>query len=201
MITLDEMRRLEDEAERKGIPKTELMENAGRAVAELIEKRIDLKSKRVLVVCYHGNNGGDGFVAARYLMKKFDVAVAFIGKKEKLTKESLPNFRKLPDRIFVDFDSISLDDFGVIVDAILGTGAQGKLREPILSALHQINSSKAYVVSVDIPTGLDPDTGKYSDSDVVDADLIVTFHDIKAGLVRAGLEQRCVIADIGIPVR
>ena len=85
MITSAEMKELENNC---GIPKLQLMETAGKGIAEEIKKKFpDLKNKKILFVCYHGNNGGDGFVAARYLCDDAEVDVLFVGDEKKLTEE------------------------------------------------------------------------------------------------------------------
>jgi len=199
MITSQEMKELEEGARQAGVSSLKLMENAGKEVAAAIEKKFPLKNKRVLVVCYHGNNGGDGFVAARYLADKAEVEVLFLGQEDKFRSEAKENFNLINeiDRIqFISLDFVSLDDYDIIIDAMLGTGTSGLLKSPFPTAIDAINSSKAFKVSVDVPTGLNPDTGKSSDK-IVNADMIVTFHDLKKGL--KNFKSKTVIADIGIP--
>jgi len=189
MITTEQMRFLEDNC---GIPKLKLMENAGKGVFETL-KKLNLKGKKVLFVCFHGNNGGDGFVAARYLKDVCNVDVYFIGDEKKLKPEAKANYEKLEKSIFAK--SPDFNEYDIIVDAILGIGIQGKLREPISPVVDKINKSTAFKVSIDIPTGTDPDTGEIADK-VVNADLIITFHDLKKGLEK--LKNKTIIVDIGI---
>ncbi len=202
MITTEKMARLEKLSWRYGVSTLKLMENAGSGLARVIAERYDLGRyrKRILVVCYHGNNGGDGFVAARHLQKipKLTVHVAFLGETEKLKAEAETNFERLDPGLLVSFERIDPGSYDIIVDALLGTGTKGRLREPLASAVECINASAAPVVAVDVPTGLNPDTGEWS-SPCIDAELIITFHDIKQGLVKAGLENKCIIVDIGVP--
>lgn len=202
MITTEEMARLEKLSEKHGVSTLRLMENAGEGLARVIAERYKLGQyrKRVLLVCYRGNNGGDGFVAARYLKEipKLTVHVAFLGETEKLKDEAKINFERLDPDLLVSFDRINLNDYDIIIDALLGTGTKGALREPIASAVRQINASSAHIVAVDVPTGLNPDTGNTSEP-TIKAELIITFHDIKQGLIKANLKERCVVIDIGIP--
>ena len=181
-----------------GIPRINLMENAGKAVYEALKGNFEVKDKKVLVVCYHGNNGGDGFVAARHLSDDAETDVLFIGDENKLKKEALANFKKIEHneriQLLVD-DEVDFDEYDVIIDAILGTGIHVRLNMEISAVIDDINKSKAYKVSVDIPTGLDPDTGEVVEK-FVNADLIVTFHDLKAGLEK--LQEKTVVADIGL---
>jgi len=191
------MKILEDKS---GIPKLTLMESAGREIYNAIKQRYDLKDKKILVVCYHGNNGGDGFVAARYLCNEAETDILFIGNESKLKKEALANFRKIEHNEKVQFlidDEVNFDGYDIIIDAILGIGIKGRLDHEISAIIDDINNSKAYKVSVDIPTGLDPDTGAVADK-CVNADLIVTFHSLKKGL--KNLQDKTVVADIGLPM-
>ena len=198
-ISVTEMRALEDKAEAGGISKLDLMENAGLKLAEVIESKFKIKDKRVLFVCYHGNNGGDGFVAARLLAHKTEVEVLFLGEESKLKPEAKENFNRLKENVLVQFislDFINFNDYAVIVDAILGMGIEGELKPLFQSTIELMNKSKAKKVSVDIPTGLNPDTGKeYGIS--FNADIIVSFHDIKKGLTK--LKDKVEVVDIGIP--
>ena len=195
MISSHDMRILEEES---GIPMSALMENAGKAVYGSIKERLDLKDKRILVICYHGNNGGDGFVAARHLSDEAETDLLFIGDENKMRKEALANFKRVEHNERIQFlvdDEVEFDRYDVIVDAILGIGIKGRLNREISAIIDDINKSNAFKVSIDIPTGIDPDTGDVVDK-CVNADLIVTFHDMKKGLEK--LEDKVVIADIGL---
>jgi len=195
MITTSEMRKLEDNC---GIPKIKLMEYAGKGIYDILRKKFVLKNKKILVVAYHGNNGGDGFVAARYLCENAEVDVLFLGDESRLKKEALINYKKIinnPKIQFLNVEDVNFDEHDVIIDAILGIGIEGKLRENISSTIDNINKSNAFKVAVDVPTGLDPDTGEAIDK-AVDADLVITFHDMKKGLGK--YKNKVVIVDIGI---
>ena len=170
-------------------------------VYNVIKERFpDLKEKKILIVAYHGNNGGDGFVAARHLCNEAETDVLFIGDEEKLKPESEANFRKIEfnERIQVlsDPEQTDFDDYDIIIDAMLGIGFSGDIKETIGMYIDLINESKAYKIAVDIPTGLNPDTGEIKDK-AVNADLIITFHDVKSGL--ESLKDKVIIVDIGIP--
>ena len=196
MISSQGMKILETES---GIPRAILMENAGRAIYHVIKQRFDLKDKKILMVCYHGNNGGDGFVAARNLCDEAETDILFIGDESRLKKEALANYKKIEHNEKIQFltdDEVDFDEYDIIVDAILGIGIQGRLNREISAIIDDINNSKAYTVSVDIPTGLDPDSGDVIEK-CVSPDLIVTFHDLKNGLEK--LQDKTVVVDIGLP--
>ena len=196
MISSQDMKILEAKS---NLSRLNLMENAGRAVYHIVKQRFDLKDKKIIVVCYHGNNGGDGFVAARHLCDEAETDVLFIGDENKLKREASVNFKKIEYNEKIQFlveDKVNFGDYDIIVDAILGIGIQGKLNKEISAIIDDMNNSKAYKVSVDIPTGIDPDTGFVADK-CVNADLIVTFHDLKKGLEK--MQDKVVVADIGLP--
>ena len=198
MISTKEMKELEDSC---GISKVTLMGNAGMGIYKIINERFtELKGKRILIISHHGNNGGDGFVAARLLSEEAETDLLFIGDEARFKEEARINFKMIENndriQILIDPDQIDFDDYDIIIDAILGTGTQGELKEPIRSIIDLINDSKAYKIAVDIPTGLNPDTGEIIDK-AVNADLVITFHDIKNGLEK--LKDKTVIVDIGIP--
>ncbi len=197
MITSQESRALEKEAEKKGTSVLELMENAGKEVARVLQEKQDLKNKRILIVCYHGNNGGDGFVAANYLADKAEVEVLFVGEEEKLTPLAEQNLRRIEKNTLIQFISLEFVDFhdyDIIIDAMLGTGTKGKLKYPLNTVVDHINGAKAYRLSVDIPTGLDPDKEEQAKS--VSADCIVAFHDLKPALSK--VKGKTVVVDIGM---
>lgn len=189
-VTPEEMSEAERRAASRGVDTTALMENAGRAIASVIDARYQpTNRKRVLVVCGLGNNGGDGFVAARYLKKKWTVLVLLLGTPFRIkTEEARKNWARVESSV-VSIDSVKtllsqqkfFDRADIIVDAILGTGTHGELREPAATAVSMINRSKAMKVAVDIPSGLDPLTGE-SPGPVVKADLTIALHQPKVGL-------------------
>ncbi len=198
-ITSDEMAVLDINCEYFGLSRLQLMENAGRGLAEEILKRF--KPCKVTIFAGLGNNGGDAFVCARFL-RGFDVTIFLLGRSEDIKTEiARRNFeilKKSGYRIFELRDDIPDFDADVIIDGILGTGVRGKLRGIYAKAVNAINDSKAFKVAVDVPTGLNPDTGEYEQC--VKADLTVTFHKPKPGLLKAKeVVGELVIKDIGIP--
>lgn len=206
-LTPEEMRAAEVAAGARGLDTEKLMENAGRAIARVVDERYAaLRGGRILVVCGPGNNGGDGMVAARYLKEKWSVLVILLGGPALIkTKEALKNWTRIEDRVVSVRDVEGLkshrkyfDKADIIIDAILGTGIRGEMREPLATAVEMVNAAKAVKVSADIPSGLDPLTGGLS-TRVVRADLTVALHRAKVGMRgRDEYTGEVVVADIGI---
>ncbi len=193
-----------------GIPGMVLMENAGLAVVEEIEK-LQMYEKHAAVLCGTGNNGGDGFVIARHLYNRgWKVNVFLCGEVGRIKGDALTNFQ-IARHIGIPVYSINSDsadfleglinDSPLIVDALLGTGFGGRLRGLFKVAIDRVNESKACVVSVDVPSGLDSDTG-FSDEGCVLADYTVTFQIPKVGLLINDGPKACgslKVKDISIP--
>jgi NAD(P)H-hydrate epimerase len=196
-----------------GMKRVYMMENAGHGLADFIilKFRGKLRGKRIVVICGTGNNGGDGFVAARHLSYYYGASVQLIllGSASDLRTEEA----KINWQIIQKMDSIELitgneindkikktiEYAEVIIDGIFGTGIRGEIREPHASAIKIINKSKAFVVSVDVPSGIDPNTGRAHDISVR-ADATVTFHRMKIGLLNNKKYSGTVhIEKIGIP--
>jgi len=190
VILVAEMIELEKRAEARGVSKLQLMECAGKGIADVLAEKF--AGQKIVFVCWHGNNGGDGFTAARYLLDEgIPVKVWFAGVEEKLAPEAKANFARLPKNIFTN----GVHEAEVVVDCLLGTGSKKALEGPLAEAVKEINSSRAFVVSVDVPTGVDPDSGK-SRGGFVDCDLLLSVHDLKKGLAKFAAKSEVV--DIGL---
>ena len=206
-ISSREMRALEINAEYFGVSLLQLMENAGRNVAVEVASRFP-KGRRVAVFCGLGGNGGDGFVAARHLLSMgFKVVVILAGRGRDISHEAaLKNWvalqflhESIPVYEVTDSSAIPRVDADVIVDALLGIGTKGKLKQPISALVEYINSIGAFKVAVDVPTGVDSDTGEVSGV-AVKANLTLTFHAAKGGLDNAQeYVGELLVKDIGLP--
>lgn len=200
MITGSRMAIVDENAEALGVSRKQLMESSGNAIARVVRDVADPDAS-VTVVAGRGNNGGDAFVVTRFL-DEYDVAVLLLGRAETITTDiARENWDALTQadydaREIRDSRSFELDDPDVVVDAMLGTGISGDLRQPAATAAEQMNDSDATVVSVDVPSGLDAEMGTVPES-AVEADHVVTFHETKPGLDH--LEATVTVADIGIP--
>jgi len=201
-----------------GIPGVVLMENAGRNAADLIEKWARRKRpsspSRIAIVCGRGNNGGDGFVIARHLaMRGFDVSVDLLGEPAGLSPDAAVNcaiVRKmgLPVRA-MDEPELAAKAArrwrrsAVLVDALLGTGFAGDVREPLAGVIRRINAlSGPLVVAVDVPSGLNADTGQPGGV-AVKADHTITFLAMKTGFTRPAAKPyvgHVTVVDIGSPL-
>ncbi len=213
ILKADEMRKLDQQTIKEGrVPATTLMENAGIAAAEEIRAHFPLKQfPRVLILSGHGNNGGDGLVVARELHNVgYQVATWLIGSLDKLSATSLTKLEELqangqkleiiePSQLLVTDRNFT--QYDIIVDALIGIGGRGPLREPLATLVRALNESPAKRVALDIATGIDTDTGAV-ESVAYAADLTITFALSKRGhFLGAGYEHtgKLIIADIGIP--
>jgi NAD(P)H-hydrate epimerase len=200
MITGERMAAVDENAAALGVPRKQLMESSGHAVAREIRATAD-PGARAAVVAGRGNNGGDAFVAARFL-DEYDVTTLLLGRAELIgTEIARDNWDALERadydvREVTDSSGVDLPEADVVVDAMLGTGISGELREPAATAAAAINEADATVVAVDVPSGFDADEGDHADNGV-EADRIVTFHEPKPGL--EALDAAVTVADIGIP--
>jgi len=196
MLPFKDIHVLDRNAEYLGVPTSQLMENAGEAVAEVVKQRLELEGKNILVFCGTGNNGGDGFVAARKLRSLADVKVLLLypvhSIKSKLALDNLKHVMDVADVIgSTDDVEREIENADVIIDSMLGIGVKGSLREPYRSVVRLVNSSKVPVFSVDVPSGLGTDT-------VLKPTITITFHDVKQGMTPENSGE-IVVADIGIP--
>lgn len=211
ILTPLEMRAIDKNTQYNHIPTLLLMENAGARIADYIISNFPDK-KKVSIYSGTGGNGGDGFVAARHLLNQgYKIKLFLLAKPENIkNQDSKTNFKSIRTiaqtdknlslNIITDSTQIQPDNSDIIIDAILGTGVAGKLRQPISAAVDTINYSPAIVISVDVPSGLDPEDGKVTDKTVV-AHTTLTLHKQKTGLLKA--QQTYVgkieVLDIGIP--
>lgn len=205
-ITVKQMYQIEENGHQMGFLRQLMMENAGAAIVkQLVNKFPDISSKKVLVFAGLGNNGGDALVVARHLAGfGCKVTVILLGNPQDIkTTECRTNWQILEKMKSVQLgfglDDASNFNVDIIVDGILGTGITGTIREPQASAIDLIKKSKAFKVAVDVPTGMNPDTGETADK-YVKADMTVTFHRMKVGMPkRTDICGKIFVEKIGIP--
>lgn len=212
-LSRDQVRRLDRCAiETVGVPGVVLMENAGRGAADAVEEFLGgAAGTSVAIVAGAGNNGGDGFVIARHLQMRGSRTVTFlIAPEDKISGDArthLDILRKLGHDVRpvagpgLEGLAEMLKGFDLLVDAVGGTGIRGELRGDLAAAVEQINAAGRPVVAVDIPTGLDCDTGQVH-GPAVRAAMTVTFVARKKGFDAEGASDytgRVRVADIGVP--
>jgi NAD(P)H-hydrate epimerase len=195
MLPPSEVRVLDANAAALGVPTATLMERAGKAVAE---EALAMGKGPVLVLVGAGNNGGDGLVAARHLATKRRVAVALAVPRAKLHGLPAKQLQRLRGaRVVAEPDDRALvkllDGAELVIDALLGAGLQGNLRDPYRHWVQLANERAKRVLSVDVPTGLGTDLA-------IEPEATVTFHEAKEGM-DAGNSGRIVVKDIGIPAK
>jgi len=191
-----------------GIPSIVLMENAGRGVAENIPVRGARYEGRgaIAIVCGTGNNGGDGFVAARHLINAgVKVKVFVIGSKTKLKNDPKINLNIL-HKMGVKIkwvrgikDLKGIERSNLIIDAIFGIGLNSPVRGIYFDVINKLNDSGVPIVAVDVPSGLDADTGKVLGA-AIRAKRTITFVAAKKGFFRAAGLKHCgeiIVRDIG----
>jgi NAD(P)H-hydrate epimerase len=201
--------------EEHGIPSIVLMENAGRACAEEASRLLGGSRGPVLVLCGPGNNGGDGLVIARTLWNRgVEVKAVFVGPVDGLEQGSadfatnLRLWSGLGRTLEVVSSPREAEELGprlaraaLVVDALFGTGLARELGEPWRSAIRRVNAARRPVLAVDLPSGLDADSGAVL-GEAVRATLTVTFVARKPGFLRGHGPELCgrvVVAEIGIP--
>jgi len=209
------MMQIEENGHQMGFLRKFMMENAGAAAAKRIEEKFytikspktNPASTKVLVFAGLGNNGGDGLVIARHLAGfGANVTVFLLGEPDNIRSEEcswnwslLEKMKSVKLLTGGNLEDLNNLEFKIIIDGILGTGISGEIREPQASAITYINKSNAFKLAVDVPSGVDPDTGN-KNSPHVTADMTVTFHRMKVGMPkRKDVCGEIFVEKIGIP--
>ncbi len=218
-LTREQVRQIDRRAiEEFALPGIVLMENAGRGAAELLHREVI--DGPVVICCGKGNNGGDGFVIARHLqLFGHEVHILLFADPASLEGDALTNYRvasaaRIPLTIVDEPGTSSvtqrLASAAWIVDALLGTGVTGSVREPFLTAIEQINQASRPTLAVDVPSGLDCDTG-WPAGTCVRATLTATFVAMKTGFTEPHAQEftgpvhvvsigvpRCLLEELGL---
>lgn len=200
LLTVGEMAAADRAAVSRGVPSLQLMEAAGAAVARMVQRHHH--NGTVLVLCGPGNNGGDGFVAARHLAKAGrSVTVALLGAREALKGDAAAMAQRW-DAPVLPATPLLVMQADVIVDALFGAGLSKPLEGAALSLVDAVNESGAAVVAVDLPSGLHGDDGQPRGAAAIRASRTVTFFRPKPGHLLLPGRLLCGelhVADIGIP--
>jgi len=204
------MMQIEENGHQMGFLRKFMMENAGAAAAKRIEEKypIDCLKEGILVFAGLGNNGGDGLVIARHLAGYgLNVTVFLLGKPDNIRSEEcswnwslLEKMKSVKLLTGGNLEDLNNLEFSIIVDGILGTGIAGEIREPHASVIEFINEKIwTGVVAVDVPSGLNPNTGE-ANKRCVNANMTVTFHRMKIGMPKAkDMCGKIFVEKIGIP--
>ena len=210
VLTAAEMAELDRQTiEEIGLPVTALMENAGRKIVESVWRKWgDLANKNIAIFCGKGNNGGDGFVVARWLANSdARVTVILLAEPAELHGDARTNYDVM---LKYSVQAVTLSQWerleqpervDLAFDAILGTGVKGPLRSKALQGVEALAKIQAPIVAVDLPTGINADTGQVYDP-CVHADMTVTMGELKRGLLFSPAREcagQVVVADIGFP--
>ena len=208
-ISSDEMLAAEYNSEYLRVTHFQLMEAVGAKIAQEIVARLHNRpNPRIQLIAGPGKNGGDGLAVARHLASQgFRVRATLVGRTSDLhdesAKQQLNAVLQMSDSIqfesLPDSSQLRPFDADIILDAVLGTGVRDELRQPLLGAVRIINRSKGYKIAIDLPSGLDTDTGE-PHGDAVKADLTISLHKIKQGLAKGSQYAGETMAlAIGIP--
>ncbi|MDM7274974.1 MAG: NAD(P)H-hydrate dehydratase [Thermoprotei archaeon] len=210
-VSVEDVRAFEVNSVWWGVSLGKLMENAGRAVADSIECiKGGVRGFKVAVLAGRGGNGGDGLVAGRHLASRGSIVEVHLLYDPQLVThpDTRDNLRYILDSRRIKTLTpgsrgwLEISDADIVIDAVLGVGVKGPLRSPVKDAMKAFNDSGGLRVSIDIPTGLDPDTGIPAEG-AARADVTVTMHRPKRGLFanQGPLHSgRVLVADIGIPL-
>ena len=213
-LTRDQVRNVDRQAiEHYHMSGLVLMENAGHNAATIIDERLG-PNAQAWICCGHGNNGGDGCVIARHLSNRgWSIRLMITGDENRMTPDTLANYRIIramgiditvaADATTQNAEIDRVTEADVVIDALLGTGFRGAVRSPTDTLINRINTvTKRTIVAIDLPSGLDCDTGVPSNATVC-ADLTITFVARKIGFDAphaAAYVGHVEVADIGAPV-
>jgi NAD(P)H-hydrate epimerase len=224
-ITSQQMYTIENNGEKiLGLSKLLMMENAGSKISDFLINyfKDNLNEKKIVSLCGLGNNGGDVIVANRhisgYLSSKFsttndNLVLVLLGKSDQIkTEEAITNWKiieKIKNIRKLSLDAENLNDIemeiessDIIIDGIFGTGINGIIKDPFSKIIDKINQqkTKSFILSVDIPSGLNPDTGEIYDKSIK-PNTTITFHRIKHGLLKnVEYSGEILPVKIGIPI-
>ncbi len=195
VLSSKELKALDINANYYGISLTNLMLNAGKNVYEELIRRVNVKNKKIFVLCGSGYNGGDGLAFCKFCN---EANITVFIKKEKLRSSCLELLKEIESKDNVKVEDLEKAlnanfDNSIVIDALLGIGIKGMPKEPYKSIIAKLNASKCYKVSIDIPSGMEPDIGE---GFYVNADLVICLHAAKQGVVKRGLNY--VVKNIGL---
>lgn len=198
VVSVETMRKSDELTIKSGVSGVTLMQRAGKSILDVLLTKFNLNNRLIYIFCGKGNNGGDGYALAVELQNKgYDYKVIKLGE---VSETSMAFYSKIPCDKFIEFNNtIKLDDNAIIVDCIFGTGFKGKVKEDYKSVIEWINSSNAFVISADIPSGLNGDNGQ--GEMCVKSNCTVAIQGLKSGYyLNDGKDNtgEIILQDIGI---
>lgn len=199
-VSAAEMKEIERQANEEGLSYLQMMENAGTAAFAAMRAAYP-DARSIIIFAGKGNNGGDGFVAARLYAAAGAAVTVVLCEGEPVTADAKTNFGRLRGVTVVPLDALDAPPSAdLLVDALYGTGFHGALRESGRRAARLMNDSPAPVCALDLPSGMNADTGEIAEG-AVRADLTVAFHCLKHGHAVLAAQRQCgrlIVAGIGI---
>lgn len=203
LLTSQQMRQADSNAIKRLGDGYELMRNAGKQVFDNITHRLVTTNfpSKILILCATGNNGGDGFVVAKHALEEgIETHVAIVGDISNISGDAKQAFDALPSKSLINSEKIQWEDYRVIVDALFGTGLERDIRGRHREIIEQANQTDALRVAVDIPSGVDSDSGKIRGI-AFNAAMTITFFTAKPGHYLMPGKAYCgevIVTDIGI---
>ena len=205
-VTAKEMKEIEYQAYKKGVPYLTMMEHAGKAAYNEICKRYSIKEKNIVVLTGKGNNGGDGYVVARLCAEAGAFVQIIMVEGHPATEDAQLNFERCLDANIqiisasLDEEDFCLSNADYIVDAIYGAGFHGTFRPDVASIAQKVNQSGKTVIALDLPSGLNADTGE-ADIHSISAAITIAFARLKLAHQTENGKHLCgesILVDIGI---
>lgn len=207
-VSVKQMRKIDQNAVKYGMPIELMMENAGREICNQVFKKIKKENiKKILVIAGHGNNGGGVIAASRHLSTHgISLKLVVLGTKTSLSapcKLNLSLVRKNPKIQIIDSKNVQkivdeINNSELILDGIFGIGINRDVAEPYFSIISTINDSIAYVISNDVPSGINADSAKIYNI-AVKSDYLVVLHKPKTWMLKTK-SPKFIVANIGIPI-
>lgn len=191
LMTSQQIKNIENSAFADGVAVELLMDRAGSALAEEVEKAVENRThENLLVLCGKGNNGGDGFVAADKLTEFFKTVYVYMPFGLPKTRRRTNAFEKMNKAVKITEDLAILKDCDTVIDRLFGFSFHGDVNRQTAEIIRTVNRSGAFVVSADVPSGLECDSGKIG-GDCINADVTVTFSASKPMEIISFRAEKC----------
>ena len=201
LMTSQQIKNIENSAFADGVAVELLMDRAGSALAEEVEKAVENRThENLLVLCGKGNNGGDGFVAADKLTEIFKTVYVYMPFGLPKTRRRANAFEKMNKAVKITGDLAILKDCDTVIDRLFGFSFHGDVNRQTAEIIRAVNRSGAFVISADVPSGLECDSGKIG-GDCINADVTVTFSASKPMEIISFRAEKCgkiIVKSVGL---